>query len=1651
MENQISNGKIVDTTFFSLGFPTLHSDRIIFRDNYISQIEDYITSEAKVLFIEGEEDSGKTILCSQFIKRNVKNSISVFFNPLNSIDYQVDFFCSNVVNQLKFILNEDLETINIEKFISIEEYRQYLFQIRKFLKRDDSKIYLIVDGLEDKIKDNQEFISQIFSLLPFGEDHFRIIISGSQSDFVSIWPKLKDEDTKTISLTGFTTDEIIKYLELKQPIDNEIRDLFKITKGYPGRLKTLNRLIKNDTYNLEQIDKTTSYKKWIELDCNSVDLESPIINGILSVLSLNESTFDLEELAKISSLSSDEIQKIISELSVLEIIGNKVYFVSNSHKRYFSNILRANVNKTHDLLINYYANEETINSKYELSKLYSEKGQWPKIIDLIDEDYLRNIIESTGTIQKINESLELGVKASENMNKYTEMLRYSIQGSLVNELDNYLFWESEIKARISIRDFAGAISLAECAVLKVDRLRLFALIARKEKELNNYVDEELINQINTLYNNTNLTNIGDKIYDIVADLIYAIPNLAIELIEKSSGKSTEKNINDWIIAKLSIAAIDSSMKEEESSEKTKKLEALQNLNNPSVKKINRAISFLVGNYASLKVLEEVKKLSDTEERLRLLRLWLNNNRRNIKDIEKVIDTALDELIHSTSKATITLDVLKDLSYQLPYVKDEETRKELYNRFKTIDKDIADLGLTKNKYIYDLNIFHTEYTFDIGKSVRTINKIINEIDHINDILIKLEAYSEVYSKLTLLRYREFHPKINFVYSRILSLSEMIFQSTANHYKISQFVVSTIGKRDPRLALKISGQINTKFRREKARILLLDSYLDNNLKYVDIELLKEIESSFELSYSKTSACLSILERYSDAKSLHFNTIGALLFFIEKVDNFEDQSDKLFGSLLGYKIIVKNDEWKRRLAIKFEYKILTTWRKFEADWDRIDNGFIICSELAKINESFANLIFTECEEQKSASWIDSLVVAYTYLNNLKLIIRAFTGLLISKNDVQNDFKIIQDLIQRIPSEVERLRLWTELGFFTYSINDTINKNIYDNHILPLTIELISKKANLDLIKDALTLIHISNPELALDFIKEISQDFKEEVYVKICDYYLTKRNPFEFYDQNSYKANLSFNDITKAIPVIELIETDKLIYDQIDNICRAISENRYAFSKPQISTIYEKLFNIIKNKLPDTKNITHDGYKIIASLKITLIKKESANWFSFIDDSNKIPNLSDSIFVKSILLENLPFDKLPKGNDLKAKIFDEVIEGLNSMQIHYEFVQRVIDISDTMYNLNRNKWKDIVNKAFNISNNLEDSSEVYASKKNIIDSMYRLDPNYAKELIKSVDKEKINTRIGKLLKNYFDTLELSTKIKNNLTLEQREKDNTKLIVKAVFKALGSLNSQKITAKKIAEVSTLLPIGNKLPLHEAFPIYLFYMNNCSMTYRTIHQDGNVLNIHRENFKVAVNSTNLIQLLSQRRKFNEKSFRNFFIDEDFTTNKAIKPGSREEALFFIKNWMIDELEEFIIIADPYFQKEDLELIKLIKDADKGKDLNIDILISSNGQKPDIETEFKDYWRKISDELPPFTNITFVWIPEDPNYKPLHDRWLITKNSGLRMGTSLNSIGVKRESELSVMSANEALQILENTLNDYITRRKREINNQRLAYKGFNL
>jgi hypothetical protein len=102
------------------------------------------------------------------------------------------------------------------------------------------------------------------------------------------------------------------------------------------------------------------------------------------------------------------------------------------------------------------------------------------------------------------------------------------------------------------------------------------------------------------------------------------------------------------------------------------------------------------------------------------------------------------------------------------------------------------------------------------------------------------------------------------------------------------------------------------------------------------------------------------------------------------------------------------------------------------------------------------------------------------------------------------------------------------------------------------------------------------------------------------------------------------------------------------------------------------------------------------------------------------------------------------------------------------------------------------------------------------------------------------------------------------------------------------------------------------------------------------------------------------------------------------------------------------------------------------------------------ETTFRDYWNiNISAQDPPDTEFIIVGT-ESSGHLPIHDRWWLTKDAGLRMGTSLNSLGEAKSSDIIVLSSEQTDKYYRE-IEQYINGIKQMHNKEKLLYTSFNL
>jgi hypothetical protein len=171
-----------------------------------------------------------------------------------------------------------------------------------------------------------------------------------------------------------------------------------------------------------------------------------------------------------------------------------------------------------------------------------------------------------------------------------------------------------------------------------------------------------------------------------------------------------------------------------------------------------------------------------------------------------------------------------------------------------------------------------------------------------------------------------------------------------------------------------------------------------------------------------------------------------------------------------------------------------------------------------------------------------------------------------------------------------------------------------------------------------------------------------------------------------------------------------------------------------------------------------------------------------------------------------------------------------------------------------------------------------------------------------------------------------------------------------------------------------------------------------------------------------------------------------------VRPGTRAEAIQVLSTWFEENLGEFVKICDPYFGPGDLDWLQVIRSACPR--CKICIMTARKNQPTPPEGEdladlYASSWCRLYDQGAPDTEIAIIG-GERTKDSPIHDRWIVSDGAGLRLGTSLNSLGVTKDSEISEMSAPDAAQKLFE-IDQYLNREKTEHRGEKLRITRFGL
>jgi len=1376
---------------------------------------------------------------------------------------------------------------------------------------------------------------------------------------------------------------------------------------------------------------------------------------ILALITFGRKIYSVSEISRILNLDISIVEKTLKSFTILKADNDKrcIDFVSESIRKFASKQLQNKKEEITNALIDDLLKDiESDNTLNLLPDYYEQAGRFDDLLNFLSPEYFSKILERSQSLYLIRQKAEMGLRSSQKLNQDMALMRFSMQKSVISELEVTEMWRSEIEALMALERYDSALTLVHSTIFKEEKLHLLTTVGKIMCEKGLVPGAELLEEIELLYKQIDIKHLTKRAVEIASNLIWFNPDLAMKLIDTLKNYQTDEAEHDWTLAKLSILSLTTNYTESLPSDIIKRVQS--RIRDPKIHKLTQALSMFFGEFSSSNIIEQAEKL-EFQNRLFFIESWLKENEKR-ENIDHIIDYGLDLLVKNTPYTPKIRDLF-EISTPLPYVGDKKRARKLLGRFDSLKSTMENLGGTIDYVRLELLLAITESKYDFAAAENRVLEIYWYIAGIEDLATKSECLAYMVSVFDRIDNKglleEKEGILTVINKELMSNVKELLNTTADHLIVSKGIIEALSISKCNTAFEIAKSLNTSESRDIATVGLIERMIEAPIKNIDFSLILNAIIKIEDTELKEEALIRVIRQLSKInENIDVEIVKNTFPIINLIKKMNNAHLCCLACCFAYNFLIKQNNTQYESFLSSLVKDLEkAWDSIEIGWIKVNIGFQITKAFAKTSNKIANRYLDLTERIKDEITINAEKPTLSYIACLKLAIRAFGGLLPRNIDKSDDMERLERLISFIPSNTEKANLWGDIAI-TCFMNDRYDagKIIVSRHLYPLITSIQDNDNRFQTITKLAPALYLAHKQSALENISRISMSRHDEAISNICDFILKKRLPSDPYESvYGCGYNLSYEEAFDICELIDLMSNDSYIYNYIKNVSNSIvsKKNRYNFTEQQKIDIAERIEKIALSKLPDSKNIKHDGYKIVALAHVSRIRNELTSACSnLIESARKIPNISDKAFVLCIIATLLP-QKLSSKRD---ELIKEAIDCVQDIKSDLDRTERFEAIAEMLFTINDSESKRCLKSSIQNSMLLNNPDLVYTTQRKIIDLAYKIEPSFAESLIDLIDADPARTTAKyKDLKRHLEILDLKNKMLKQENLEFDSNVPKSLYPKAAWINLGALNSGRIVTVHLKKLLPYIIVASELQLNESFPILAWSIENIVKRHANTPAATDIIPI----FVATLLSAELVSRIATHSSDKIKQIKTQIVEPSITaSNMVIRIGEREKAIKFIKDWLSQEAQEYLKICDPYFGLEDLEILQILLSVNPN--CSVKILTSKKHQlnmylSQPWDEAYRSYWRRISNHFPPETEIIIIGL-ESSGELPIHDRWWFTQNSGIRIGTSFNSLGINKVSEVSILSKVES-KSRENEIDQYMFREKRNHKNERLTYHLFSL
>jgi hypothetical protein len=1628
------NEAIVANWNFVENFPDLPTP-LIDRKHLLRSMVEVVSGEVSVLFLEGEPGDGATCALAQFCREYSANTFSLFIKPASKLTYSLDYLRLVLAEQFSWCLfgealNKDRLTESEYKALSIKVTRRFKGQ----------PLYFVVDGLHQIPTEDRAVVAQVFTeILPTGAPRCRFLIAGAHSDFKAVvHPSV---NSRYYLLPKFSLEECKVYLADTKIEATDCEKVYELCRaGSPGRLAIVRRLLQSGTDLADILEKEPEkYLEFVKLefDCLKSLGEQELL--VVANVAFTKVSFTLEDICSLSNFDVSALEKLLERCSFLRLANQRLEFISETHRHFACKQLETLKSKALEQQLDHLQRNPKSEGALRFLPTYLETlNRQGAIFDLLSKDHYGALLETTQSFSALKAQAELAAQSAWAMHKTQEVFKFSMHKSIFASAASAEGESDRVRALVALGKTNTALALANAEPTKEGRLALLCTYARRLAERNGHVEQELADHIAGLVKEVDFTSLGDEAMNIASDVLIFDPDSAIGIIEMAV-KGAATATRDAAFTELSLSASIANLRH------PRKIDdkARAKISDEGLQRVAQSFELVAGQMASTELQDILTKMPPAHQ-IHFLRSFVNIKRNDARILD-LVELALDVIIREAEYTPRARDLAELCAPFVEPIDDKSRLKRIVARIQGQLGLVGRASLSKDVTLLQMRLAAGEYQYDKAAARDRIAETCYSLLEVKTPEVQMECLAVtlgVLGKIDVTGELEkgdgFRAFIKDELGRVL---EKVLKDTADHIGTILPSLKVLAADDCEAALVLAARLNAEHRRDIAYQAIARKLVSQPFTAKRLESVRKALAAISNGDMRARATDGLL-RGLDSSHGKNDWVGRL-------------DDLRVGLMRGYQLAAW-DCWmfkaSKAAGVAFDIDLFVSrtneaLQRAASTLEEAKINFRAAEALAEVDKERAEQYYQEGIRVSQSSPFGSQSRARLFELCLSLVGRCLASL--ARVHALDDDKVSrhESLVDKMPGIVPKVRILNDFAERLWCAKrEDLAKKVVGGRIRELLEQARRAHPSVGRAAVALALPSMcaTQQQLALGLIAELpgleaDAALHESAMLRIR--HLANQEP-EANGRYDF-TKLEVEDVFDVIDLISHVRMDSAIYQTMKLLIDAINDksNRSKFTSTMKADWAARLRVIVDSKLPDPKNIQHNGYCIVCTALVnSLVDTPWAQWEALISQVETVPNAADRGYIFVILGTALP----AKHASHRRRLLDRGQEEIRKIPSPLDRLSHLQGYAqDAFANDAGASARESLKEAMLLSIDIEDHARVVEHRRELIDLADQIDNGFANELIEMVDDDPARADLKAEAKQ---TLAIS-KAKRELADAKHLKDasacDLELLPAAAWKNLGALEAGRLEVKPLDVMAHYVSRAGSGTMHDAYPVLAWHITNLERKY-----------IHLTDVRTHISpicealllSTELTEFILRRVAGKGADVR----EEESPEGLLVRRSSRADAVAFIGQWLRENAQDEVIYCDSYFSTKDIPLLRLCLAQAPHSVLKIIASkseLSKNGELG--EEPFVKAWREQSDQAPPETEVVAAGYADHPGKSVVHDRWLVSGDAGLRLGTSFNSLGQGKLSEISVVDPGR-VQDLRRQLSQYLAR-QRIVDAARMQYSTFTL